>query len=123
MAAARAALAALRGGAAGARRGAAQPWARPLCSTAPLWGEHTGTVKFFHAEKGFGFISGPDGQDYFVHYTAIQKDGFKSLAEGEQVEFDLEPDPRKGGQRAANVTGPGGAAVQGAPKREADEQW
>jgi CspA family cold shock protein len=73
----------------------------------------SGSVKFFNSEKGFGFISGTDGQDYFVHFSAIAGDGHKSLADGEQVQYDIEQDPRSGKMRAVNVTGPGGAAVQG----------
>jgi len=46
-----------------------------------------GTVKWFNAEKGFGFITDEDGQDYFAHFSQIQKDGFKSLDEGDRVEF------------------------------------
>merc|ERR1719272_2905636 len=76
----------------------------------------SGTVKWFNAEKGFGFIATEDGADCFVHYTSISSDGFKSLADGEEVEFDLETDPRSGKPRAANVTGPGGAPVQGQPR-------
>eukprot|EP00747_Dinoflagellata_sp_TGD_P194807 gnl/TRDRNA2_/TRDRNA2_62648_c0_seq1.p1 gnl/TRDRNA2_/TRDRNA2_62648_c0~~gnl/TRDRNA2_/TRDRNA2_62648_c0_seq1.p1 ORF type:complete len:131 (+),score=32.03 gnl/TRDRNA2_/TRDRNA2_62648_c0_seq1:81-473(+) len=92
-------------------------WTRSM----PCLGSNTGTVKFFNSEKGFGFITAQDGQDYFCHFTAIQKDGFKSLAEGEEVEFDLVPDERKGGMKASNVTGPGGTEVKGAPRRE--ENW
>jgi cold shock protein len=47
-----------------------------------------GTVKFFNAEKGFGFISREDGDDVFVHFSAIQADGYKTLDEGQRVEFD-----------------------------------
>ncbi|HEV8116123.1 MAG TPA: cold-shock protein [Acidimicrobiales bacterium] len=55
----------------------------------------TGTVKFFNAEKGFGFISRTDGDDVFVHFSNIEGSGYKSLEEGQQVEFDVAPG-RKG---------------------------
>ncbi|MDU6855728.1 MAG: cold-shock protein [Clostridiales bacterium] len=61
----------------------------------------TGTVKWFNAEKGFGFISREDGEDVFVHFSAIQGDGFKSLEEGQQVSFDITKGPR--GAQAENV--------------------
>ena len=50
---------------------------------------NNGTVKWFNAEKGFGFITGEDGVDVFVHFSQIQKDGFKTLEEGERVSFDV----------------------------------
>ncbi len=61
-----------------------------------------GTVKWFNESKGFGFITNNDGGDVFVHYSAIQGSGFKSLAEGEQVTFDVVDGPK--GPAAANVT-------------------
>ncbi len=51
----------------------------------------TGTVKFFNAEKGFGFISREQGDDVFVHFSNIQGEGYKSLTEGQRVEFDVAP--------------------------------
>lgn len=60
-----------------------------------------GTVKWFNAEKGFGFISVPGEDDVFVHFSAIQADGFKTLEEGQAVEFDVVEGPR--GEQAANV--------------------
>ena len=62
-----------------------------------------GTVKWFNAEKGYGFITGEDGQDVFVHFSAIQGDGFKTLNEGQKVTFETETDPKNGKLRAANV--------------------
>ncbi|MBI4278359.1 MAG: cold-shock protein [Armatimonadetes bacterium] len=61
----------------------------------------TGTVKWFNAEKGYGFIAVEGGNDVFVHYTAIQAEGFRTLQEGQKVQFDI-VDGRKGPQ-AANV--------------------
>lgn len=60
-----------------------------------------GTVKFFNAEKGFGFISREQGEDVFVHFSNIQGDGYKSLDEGQRVEFDVAPGRK--GEEAQNV--------------------
>jgi cold shock protein len=60
-----------------------------------------GTVKFFNAEKGFGSISREQGDDVFVHFSNIQGDGYKSLDEGQRVEFDVAPG--KKGEEAQNV--------------------
>ena len=60
-----------------------------------------GTVKWFNESKGFGFITREDGTDIFVHYSSIQGDGFKSLAEGDSVSFDTENGPK--GLKAINV--------------------
>jgi CspA family cold shock protein len=61
----------------------------------------TGTVKFFNAEKGYGFISREGGEDVFVHFSNIQGDGFKVLGEGQRVEFDVAPGRK--GDEAQNV--------------------
>ena len=62
----------------------------------------TGKVKWFNDAKGYGFIERPDGDDVFVHYTAIQGTGFRSLSEGQMVEFEVVEGPK--GKQAANVT-------------------
>ena len=61
----------------------------------------TGTVKFFNSEKGYGFISREGGDDVFVHFSNIQGSGYKSLDEGQQVEFDVAPGRK--GEEAQNV--------------------
>jgi CspA family cold shock protein len=60
-----------------------------------------GTVKWFNGSKGYGFIERQGGEDVFVHYTAIQGDGFRNLTEGQQVEFSIEHGPK--GLQASNV--------------------
>jgi CspA family cold shock protein len=60
-----------------------------------------GTVKWFNSEKGYGFISREEGPDVFVHYSAIQMNGYRTLEEGQQVEFDV--GPGKKGEEAQNV--------------------
>ncbi|MFC3041495.1 cold-shock protein [Virgibacillus xinjiangensis] len=62
---------------------------------------NTGSVKWFNAEKGFGFIEVEGGDDVFVHFSAIQEEGFKTLEEGQTVTFDIEEGNR--GPQAANV--------------------
>lgn len=62
----------------------------------------TGTVKWFNEKKGYGFITQESGEDVFVHFTAINSDGFKTLAEGDSVQFDVTQGSK--GPQAANVT-------------------
>ena len=61
----------------------------------------TGIVKWFNADKGYGFISREDGEDVFVHYSAIQTSGYRTLEEGQRVEFDVGPGQK--GEEAQNV--------------------
>ena len=65
----------------------------------------TGTVKWFNAEKGFGFITTDEGQDVFVHFSAIQGTGYRTLSEGQKVTYSVEPDPKNSSKmRAVDVT-------------------
>ena len=76
----------------------------PLCTSNARRGiatVATGTVKWFNAEKGYGFISQSDGADVFVHFSAIEMNGYKSLEEGQAVEFEVQQGPK--GLQAANV--------------------
>ena len=75
----------------------------------------TGIVKWFNAEKGYGFITPDDGsEDVFVHFSAIVAEGYKKLLEGQKVTFETEPDPRGAkGVRATNVV----AIKRGSPSR------
>ncbi len=65
-------------------------------------GHSQGAVKWFNESKGFGFIQDDSGEDIFVHFAAIQADGFRTLAEGDRVEYDIVPGAK--GKQAANVT-------------------
>ena len=60
-----------------------------------------GTVKWFNGSKGYGFISREGGEDVFVHFSAIQSDGYRNLVEGQEVEFSIETGPK--GKQASNV--------------------
>lgn len=62
-----------------------------------------GTVKWFSDQKGYGFIAQENGKDVFVHFSAVQGDGFKTLKEGDKVEFDITSGPK--GEQASNVKG------------------
>ena len=62
---------------------------------------YTGTVKWFNNSKGYGFITGEDGKDVFVHYTSIQGNGFRSLTEGQSVQYEIEQWQK--GPKAINV--------------------
>lgn len=66
---------------------------------------YKGTVKWFNADKGYGFISNDDGgEDVFVHFSSISGEGYKSLTEGQKVTFETQTDPRNGKLRAVNVS-------------------
>ena len=60
-----------------------------------------GTVKWFDERKGYGFITSEDGKDFFVHFSAIQEEGFKTLSEGQRVRFEVTEGPR--GEQATNI--------------------
>jgi CspA family cold shock protein len=74
---------------------------KKIPNTMEVKGMATGTVKWFNDSKGFGFITGEDGTDLFVHHGDIQGSGFKSLSEGDKVSFDAEKGPK--GPKAVNV--------------------
>jgi len=88
----------------------------PATTRAMTTAVSVGTVKWFNSEKGYGFITPSDGgADLFVHQTSIHAEGFRSLDEGEEVEFRI---IEEGGRtKAVDVTGPAGAYVRGAPRR------
>jgi cold shock protein len=73
-------------------------------STGELSMAMTGTVKFFNGERGYGFIKPDDGgRDVFVHITAVERAGLKSLIEGQRISFDVEPDKKGKGPKAVNL--------------------
>jgi CspA family cold shock protein len=89
------------GGGGGSRGGGGGRPQRSAAPVGPSEGRVQGSVKWFNDSKGFGFIASDTGEDVFVHFSAISGDGFKSLAEGDRVEFDLVSGPK--GRQAANV--------------------
>ena len=78
----------------------------PLFAKQRIWNKRyfmaEGTVKWFNEQKGFGFITADDGQDVFVHHTSINQDGFRTLDEGQRVQFEVVSGPK--GPQASNVT-------------------
>eukprot|EP00316_Scyphosphaera_apsteinii_P006585 CAMPEP_0119314774 /NCGR_PEP_ID=MMETSP1333-20130426/34019_1 /TAXON_ID=418940 /ORGANISM="Scyphosphaera apsteinii, Strain RCC1455" /LENGTH=94 /DNA_ID=CAMNT_0007319973 /DNA_START=160 /DNA_END=444 /DNA_ORIENTATION=- len=82
--------------------------------------EKTGTCKWFDSAKGFGFIAIDGEPDIFVHQSDIYAPGFRSLAEGEELEFKVAVDPKSRKLKAIEVTGPDGNYVQGAPAPSRD---
>ena len=84
----------------------------------------SGKCKWFNVEKGYGFIAlDNEEKDVFVHQSDIYAPGFRSLAEGESLEFRLITDERTGKIKAVDVTGPDGAYVQGAPKEPQNDDY
>jgi cold shock protein len=79
----------------------AAPGGSPLASSKGTGQMAKGNVKWFNDAKGYGFISRADGPDVFVHHTAIQAEGFRTLSEGQEVEFEIVEGPK--GLQAANV--------------------
>jgi cold shock protein len=76
------------------------PWGRDGGATTAMGG----TVKFFNGERGYGFIKPDDGgRDVFVHITAVERAGLKSLTEGQHISFDVEPDKKGKGPKAVNL--------------------
>jgi len=99
----------------GRGRGAATTPRKWVDGAEPSEGKQIGTVKWFNSEKGFGFIAPLSGsEDLFVHQSAIHAPGFRSLMEGEDVEFKVVEE--RGKEKAIEVTGPNGEFVQGAPR-------
>ena len=84
-----------------------------------------GKVKWFNAEKGFGFIETPGSPDVFAHFSAIQGSGFKKLNEGDEVEFDIQPGQNGKGPQAANIVvtqaAPEGSYSSSRPQR--NDRW
>merc|ERR1712071_401151 len=86
-------------------------------------GKATGTVKWFDSRKGFGFIIPNDGSaDVFVHHSTLHAEGFRSLAEGESVEYNV-VEGSDGRRNAEQVTGPDGELVQGVPYQPRDNNY
>merc|ERR1712060_415197 len=99
-------------------RAAGSPAPR-MCSDATIV---KGVCKWFDVAKGFGFISRADTDtDVFVHQSDIYAPGFRSLSEGEELEFKVATDPKSGKLKAVEVTGPEGNYVQGAPRQDFDD--
>ncbi|GGK35984.1 hypothetical protein GCM10008955_32430 [Deinococcus malanensis] len=84
-----------------------------------------GKVKWFNAEKGFGFIETPGSADVFAHFSAIQSSGFKKLNEGDEVEYEVEPGQNGKGPQAKNIVVTKAAPVSGYSDRPArrDDRW
>jgi len=102
-----------KGGGRGGGKAAPRKWPEGVD---PSDGKQIGAVKWFNSEKGFGFIAPASaGEDLFVHQSAIHAPGFRSLMEGEEVEFKVVEE--RGKMKAIEVTGPKGDFVQGAPRQ------